>query len=732
MTEQHASAKKTKRTPTARLNKLGGRAVAALINAVDSTSKPQFEPPDLISWASQHHPFIAACWHGQFMMLVAMNKRAGLPTSAMVARHGDAELIGEAMRQFDVELIRGAGAGHRKKDRGGSAALRGSARALSEGNGRTIVMTADVPPGPARRAGEGIIKLAQMTGRPIIPLAAASSQYWSLRTWSRLTFNLPFSRMGYLAGQPIFVARNSSPEQIEEARLALEVSLNEMTQRAYASVGRDAAAITPNHAREAQAPPPPKSLTLRAYGHVTAGLSPLAPLLLRHREQRGKEIAERRRERFGEASKQRPDGSLAWVHAASVGETNAITPILHELRARRPDINILLTTGTTTSARLAEARLADLVTHQFLPLDVTRYLRRFLDYWQPDVLMLTESEIWPNLILQTAQRGCPIALLNGRLSRRSFGRWRKRLATAEALFGRLDLVLAQDEVMAYRFKEVGVRNVSPIGNLKYDAAPPPINLEALGKLQAMIGERPVWLAFSTHHPEEADIARAHRLARAAHPDLLTIIMPRHPDRGIEIGESLKMDGLQIAQRSAHEAISEATEIYVADTLGETGTFLALADFAFVGGSLVAHGGHNPIEAIKHDCAAITGPHVHNFAEVYRLLERANGVVTVSDAQELAGTVQRLLTDADEWQRVTSRASGVVDNEAGALARALHHLDALLPLAKTSGAYGTSGDGQTDAPASTALADTTDVAGAPDETSQSGTLKTGPAGLERAS
>lgn len=664
------------------LSRWGGRSIAGLIGLVERTSTKIFDRPNLPAELAESHPFILACWHGQFMMIATLNRGVGLDIAAMVARHGDADLIGEAMRQFDVELVRGAGAGHRRRDRGGAHALRGCLRALQDG--RTVVMTADVPPGPARHAGEGIIQLARLSGRPIIPVAVASSRFKSLRTWSRLTINLPFSRLAYAAGEPIYVARDADAATLEGHRLDLEVSLNDATTRAYALAGRDALQITPNHARPIGAPPPKPSRVLRLYRGASQALRFAVPHVLSHRERRGKEDPARRGERLGRPSLPRPNGPLVWFHAASVGETNAIAPIMSGLRRRRPDLTLLLTTGTTTSARIAAERLDGIALHQFVPVDIPAYAARFLDHWRPDLAVLTESEIWPNLILETHARNVPLALVNARISNRSFRRWKSNLKSAEPLLGRFDTVLAQDPVMAHRFRELGARNVLMCGNLKYDAPPPPVDDAKLADLRASTAGRTVWLAASTHDPEEDIVADAHRALARTRPDLLTIIVPRHPARGLAIAEALKMKGLRVALRSQGDLPSAKTDVFVADTLGELGTFYALSDVAFVGGSLSDRGGQNPIEAILLDCAVLTGPNVRNFEETYRDLSQAGAVESVSDAEAMAGVVSRLLGDADARSVLTTRAREVIRQRRGALDATL---DALLMLVAPGGETG---------------------------------------------
>jgi len=332
------------------------------------------------------------------------------------------------------------------------------------------------------------------------------------------------------------------------------------------------------------------------------------------------------------------------VHAASVGETNAVLPVIEALGAARPNLNILLTTGTVTSASLAERRLPACAVHQYVPLDAPEYAARFLDHWRPDLAVLTESEIWPSLILETSARGIPLILVNARLSNRSRRRWQRNKRMAHPLFNRFDVVLAQNERLALGFAALGARNVQSVGNLKIDAPPPPVDLGELERLRSALDGRPLFVAASTHEGEEEIVAQAHRELARAFERFLTIIAPRHPERGTAIAERLKDLGLSVAQRSLGALPSERTDVYVADTIGELGTLYALAPIAFIGGSLVERGGQNPIEAVRHGVAVLTGPHHQNFRDAYRTLLRHQGAIEVGSAKSIAAAVSQLTVD----------------------------------------------------------------------------------------
>ncbi len=654
--------------------KFGGRSLARYIEHVRATSDVIVEPDDAERLILAHHPFIFAMWHGQFMMTPAF-QHGGVQISAMVARHGDAELIGAALERFDVTLVRGAGAGARKKDRGGSTALRTALKQLASGS--SFGMTADVPPGPARRAGAGIIMLARMSGRPIVPFAAATSHYAALKTWSRMTINMPYGKLAYVIGEPVIVPRDADAATLEFYRTQLEVSLNAATARAYELAGADPARATPKIARRAEDAPPEPGTRLKGYRAVTAMLRPIAPALLAYRAGQGKEDAARRNERFGIAGVARPAGQLVWIHAASVGETNAVLPVMTRLLADRPQLQFVLTTGTVTSAQLASQRLPPQARHQYVPLDSAAYARRFLEHWQPDLVMFTESEIWPNLILETAARNIPMVLVNGRMSPRSYKRWAKNPSLSQPLFGRFSAILAQNEVLARQFHALGAPSTSVSGNLKIDSPPPPADPQKLERLRLALNGRPVFVAASTHEGEEIILAAAHRQLAREIDGLCTIIAPRHPERGTGVTEQIKSLGLTVAQRSAAALPNARTDIYIADTIGELGTLYALSPVSFVGGSLIDRGGQNPIEAIGHGSVVLTGPYWQNFRDTYTTLLRHKGAIEVRSAADVAAAVAALYRDEAALHQMRTGAQAAMLTLGGALERTAQVLEPFL-------------------------------------------------------
>ena len=416
-------------------------------------------------------------------------------------------------------------------------------------------------------------------------------------------------------------------------------------------------------------------LTLRAYRRLAAAATPLLPLLIARRLKRGKEDPERVMERRGATSKLRPHGPLVWIHGASVGEMLAIVPIAEHIDQR--GFNVLVTSGTVTSAQLAEWRLPPGVMHQFVPFDTPRFVARFLDYWQPSLGIFAESDLWPNLIMAGAERRIPLILVNGRLSERSFRRWKHFPATIAALLAHFELCLAQSAVDAGRYTELGAPRVTTTGNLKLDAAAPPADANALKAMTRAVNKRPVIAAASTHPGEEKIIVDVHCQLRERFPGLLTVVAPRHPERGEGIMDIAHGANLNAVARSRGHLPDRGTDIYVADTIGELGLIYRVAPIVFVGGSLVRHGGQNPIEAAKLGSAIVHGPHVWNFADIYAELDRAEGAAEVQDAERLTNRIGTWLLDTSACRSAAESALQTVEALGGAHARTLAALEPYL-------------------------------------------------------
>ncbi len=416
-------------------------------------------------------------------------------------------------------------------------------------------------------------------------------------------------------------------------------------------------------------------MALRVYRGLSSAAVPLAPALIRQRLKRGKEDPARTDERRGLSHDVRPQGPLIWIHGASVGEVLAAAALIERLRAL--NLRILITSGTVTSASIVARRFPPDVIHQYVPYDAPRFVRRFLDHWRPSLALFIESDLWPNLILTGAARRLPMVLINGRMSQRSFPRWQRMARSISALLGSFELCLTQSRIDAERFATLGGRNVLTTGNLKLDVPAPPADPARLERLETMTRGRPVIVAASTHPGEEEILIAAHKSLSGFFPSLLTVIVPRHPNRGRAVAELVANSGLQAALRSQEQQPAAATDIYVADTMGELGLFYRLAPIVFMGGSLVAHGGQNPIEAIKLGAAIVHGPHVFNFGDVYEALDGAGGARVADGREALVKQLGQLLADADARGALVHAGERIVAELGGALDRTLAALEPYL-------------------------------------------------------
>jgi len=419
----------------------------------------------------------------------------------------------------------------------------------------------------------------------------------------------------------------------------------------------------------------PRSWLIAAYRLATRILTPLAGVFLRARMRRGKEDAERLDERLGATRTPRPAGALVWLHGASVGEALALLPLIDHLRSR--GLQILITTGTVTSASVMRQRLPAGVIHQYAPLDAPRFLRRFLTHWRPSMLLIAESELWPNMLIETADAGAPIALVNARMSDRSLRRWLRAPGAAAAMLGRVTICLTQTEEDAQRFFRLGAPKVHVTGNLKFDSLAPPVDNAEYARLSAALGARPAWLAASTHAGEEEIAIGVHLRLRERWPDLVTMILPRHPERGPEIAALAQVNGLAPALRSRADPLPGPDGLYIADTIGETGLFYRLAGVAFIGRSLTGSGGQNPIEPAKIGAAIVHGPNVGNFLQVYRELHAGQGALEVADADDLAAALAQLLDDSARTRALARAAYRTVERIGGATGRIVLALEPYL-------------------------------------------------------
>ncbi|MFW7267596.1 glycosyltransferase N-terminal domain-containing protein [Gluconacetobacter sp. Hr-1-5] len=590
------------------------------------------------------HSVLVAFWHEALALTPALlwwstARNPTLRPHVLISRNRDGRLIADIIAPWGAGTI--AGSTDRKgKDKGGAAALRQLLALIRSGD--PVVITPDGPRGPRRQVEQGAIGLARLSGAPIVPVGGWCA-HWRLGGWDRMMLPLPFGRGRIVCGAPIAVTRDDQDAARSHLATALDAAM---------------------HA----AAPTPAGTAQRLWAGLATLLAPALTLLLHRRLTRDKEIRGRQRERMGLTAQPRPPGRLVWLHAASVGETLSILPVITELLARDATLHVLVTTATVTAATLLEQRLAGTkdgarVIHQFVPLDVPRWIGRFLRRWRPDAAALTESELWPNLIEACHRNRIPLALLNARLSDRARAGWGRLPGLAARMLGRFAWIAARSDLDAARFHALGAERIDTPGDLKNAAPPLPADPAALAHVRALLAHRPVWLAAATHEGEEDAIASAARQVRIRHPDLLTIIVPRHPERGPAIAESLD----NAPRRAAGQEPGPPDAFWICDTLGELGLFYRAVPIVFIGNSLPGpgrRGGHNPLEPARFGAALATGPLTENFLDAFALL--GDAVQIVPDADALAAWVDTML--ADPARRA----------EAGQRAAAATHADSTLP------------------------------------------------------
>lgn len=424
---------------------------------------------------------------------------------------------------------------------------------------------------------------------------------------------------------------------------------------------------------------------LAGYRLAMRSAKPFAGWWLNRRTRRGKEVAERLSEREGIATERRTKGRLLWAHAASVGEATALRTVVARLLARHTDLTILLTTVTVTSANMVASWSQDRLIHQFVPLDHPDYVNRFIDYWQPTAAVWVESELWPNLLRELRRRQVPAILLNARMSPSSFRTWSFVPGTARRLLSVFSAILPASDDAARMFQRFAPDRLGAVGNLKLANPHPGMNEAALSSLRRAIGDRRVWIAASTHDGEEQLVLAAHNKLVGQFGDLLTIIVPRHPNRGDAIATMIATQGHTVVRRSNAALPDASTTIYLADTMGEMGTLYSVANVAFVGGSLVPVGGHNPIEPVMLGKPVVVGPHSFAFVDEVSFLLSEGGAKQIMTSEDLAPTVAELLADPIAQKRLERIGQRVRDTGAAIEDAAVAAVEELLPSSRSSAA-----------------------------------------------
>jgi len=593
---------------------------------------------------------IVAFWHQTLPLMPrlwwwAQPQNPTLTLRFIVSRNADGRLINDIVAPWNIHGIAGSTA-KRGKDKGGARALREAIAALRHGH--LVGITPDGPRGPARQAAPGILTLARLANRPIIPLGSTCTSL-TLPSWDRMAFPLPL-------GQGRFVCLPPLPPNTDLP--TLEAALNDAQTRAI-------------HAYERARSRPIE----RLWAATGEFIAPALILMLRRRLAIGREDGIRRRERLGLTRLKRPRGPLLWLHAASVGESVSLRPLLDALLQADPARTLLVTTATVTGANIIVGHATKhpgRILHQYIPFDVPRWTTRFLNHWQPDIALFTESELWPGLLAACRKRAIPTGLINARLSDRSWKRWQRLPAPLRHFFKDLDLVAARSPEDAARFTALGTPTVVCHGDLKAAAPPLPADPNALAALRAILGNRPVFLAASTHPGEEDILQDAANRLLASHPTLLTIIVPRHPPRGAEIAARLA----NAPRRSQNATPTAQDRFWIADTLGELGLFYRTCPIAFIGNSLIAPGGgHNPYEPAQFGVALCSGPHTNNFRDIFARLNTA--VSTVHTAPQLADWIATMLNTPAIARQHGHTAQTIAQHAEGCIEALSHHVTRLL-------------------------------------------------------
>ena len=409
-------------------------------------------------------------------------------------------------------------------------------------------------------------------------------------------------------------------------------------------------------------------------------IQPLIWLRLWLRGRKAPAYRKRWAERYGYcAGKVEPHGIV--LHSVSVGETLAAVPLVRALRHRYPTLPITVTTMTPTGSERAQSAFGKDVHHVYLPYDLPGSINRFLDTVDPRLVIIMETELWPNIIRILHQRQIPLVIANARLSERSAKGYKKLGGFMRDLLQRITLIAAQNNEDAERFLSLGLKrtHLAVTGSLKFDiSVTPELAARAVTLRRQWASRRPVWIATSTHEGEETIILDAHRRLLQQFPDVMLILVPRHPERFKDACELTQKRGFSFTLRSSGEIPSGATQVVIGDTMGELMLLYGIADIAFVGGSLVERGGHNPLEPAAHAIPVLMGPHIWNFKDICAKLQQAEGLITVTDVVSLEKQVANLLQD-DDYRRYYGRhAVEVLHQNQGALQRLLQLLEPHLP------------------------------------------------------
>ena len=368
-----------------------------------------------------------------------------------------------------------------------------------------------------------------------------------------------------------------------------------------------------------------------------------SPLIIALRLFKKKEHSTRFKEKFGFYSKKKVKGKLIWFHGASVGEILSIIPLIEKLENNKNIKQILITSNTLSSSKiLSNLRLKKTV-HQFFPIDTNYHTKKFLDYWKPSVAFFVDSEVWPNMITNIKKRQTSLVLLNARITKKSFKRWKIFGLNANIFFQKFDICLSSNLKSKKYLKDLGAKKIKFIGNLKFTESEKSIKT-LNNDLKRFFLSKKIWCASSTHDIEEKICANVHKKLKAKYKNLLTIIIPRHIHRTKEIINEIENLDLRVHTHSSKKKINDKTDIYLVDSFGQTKSFFKFCKTVFLGGSIIKHGGQNPLEAARYGCRILHGPNVWNFDEIYTLLKNNTVSSKVHNSNQLALEVDKMLSN----------------------------------------------------------------------------------------
>lgn len=395
---------------------------------------------------------------------------------------------------------------------------------------------------------------------------------------------------------------------------------------------------------------------------------PFILIFLGYRLLKKKEDKHRFHERLGFPKKERPEGKLVWMHGASVGECLSMLPLVKKLLDENKNMHVMVTSGTVTSAELMKKRLPERAFHQFIPIDSPLAAKRFVNHWHADVVLWFESDFWPNMLSAIHHKKIPLVLLNGRISDKSFSKWQKHPKIIKCIQSLFTLSFGQTKEDARRLKVLGAQDVVSTGNLKFAAVNPPFDKEELSKIHQSIGDRKCWCMASTHEDEETQGADIHLELAKKYPSLLTIFVPRHPNRAEALIQQFEKKGLKVARRSLKDEITKDTNIYMADTIGEMGLLYQLAPFVFVGGSLIKFGGQNMLEPMRLGQLVVIGPHAFNFREIVATAKEKQALIEVKDKNDLKEKLESFFENPMASEEMRKNAHQLATSEMSVLDR----------------------------------------------------------------